>query len=112
MAHRTHPVDLARLHKRRLAFEAFQDGASLEDACRMHGVETREVEDLIRLGFELNLDDLSDWLGRELGRTSPADIARIREWLLTTMIWVGMDEAGLGALPGLAQESVRFSDGS
>jgi len=101
-------IDFERLQRQQLAFDAFRAGSTLKQACNDNGVELHEVESLIRLRMEENVRDLAGWIGEQLERTLPAELQKIEDWLRTTMIWVGIDQDGLEALPGVAGSAIKF----
>ena len=82
----TTAIDLGRIQRRLAAYEAFQRGASIAEASRAHSVETYEVEDAIRMQWESGVQDLADAIADKLGKTSPAEIEKIVDWLKRTML--------------------------
>ena len=99
-------LNVERMQTRQAAFEAFQRGASMKEACRLHSIEMHELENMIRLQFESNVEDLAGAIAVELGRTLPAEIQAIVAWLRTSMIWIFQPEADLVAE---ARGNVDFS---
>lgn len=100
-------LTLARMQRRQAAFEAFQQGASMEEACNKHAIEQHELEDMVRLRFELNVEELAGAIAVEIKRTQPAEIQRIADWLRRTMIWIFAPDADLVAV---ARANVDFSN--
>lgn len=99
-------LDIELMQRRLAAFEAFQQGASIDDASRSHGIGAPELEGMIRLQFESNVSDLAGAIAVELGRTQPAEIQEIEAWLRRSMIWIIHPEADLVAE---ARANVDFS---
>lgn len=85
----------AAVDRRQAAFKAFQHGASVKEACARHAVEQRELEDMIRLQFDLNVDALARAIAIKLRKTKPAEIEKIVAWLRQSMIWLINPDADL-----------------
>lgn len=96
------------LKRLQAALEAFQQGASMEDACRVNAIEQHQLEDMLRLKFELSAEELAAAIALELGRATPFEIQRIADWLRSTMIWIIEPDADLLAE---ARANVDFSNG-
>lgn len=78
----------------------------MEVACSMHAIEQHELEDMLRLQFELTVEELASAIAVRLERTQPFEVQRIAGWLRNTMIWIVDPDADLLAE---ARANVDFS---
>lgn len=100
-------LDLNRIKRRQAALEEFKQGASLEGACSMHAIKQHELEDMLRLQFELTVEELAGAIAVGLERTQPFEVQRIADWLRNTMIWIVDPDADLLAE---ARANVQFDN--
>lgn len=101
------PLNLERMQRTQAALESFKQGVSMEVACSMHAIEQHELEDMLRLQFELSVEELAGAIAIKLERTQPFEVQRIADWLRNTLIWIVEPDADLLAE---ARANVDFSN--